>query len=997
MTLALLLAASTHSATVSADDPKKSPITPTDAPRKMTLPEGFNVTLFAAEPDVVQPIAFTIDPRGRLWVAENYSYPVWLGGPRGRDRILIFEDIDGDGKHDKRTVFWDKGTNITGLILGFGGVWVCATPNLLFIPDKNGDDMPDGPPVVKLNGWDEKAQHNMFNALNWAPDGWLWGCNGILSNSRVGKPGTPDALRVAINCGVWRYHPRREVFEVVATGTTNPWGLDFDAHGEAFITNCVIPHLFRVTPGSHFQRMFGQDFNPHLYELMQSCADHIHWDTVQVWSDIRTLGVTSTTDRAGGGHAHVGAMIYLGDNWPAEYHNNVFTCNVHGHRINRDILERKGSGDVARHGEDFLLANDDWFRGLELKYGPDGAVYLTDWSDTGECHETDADNAHRENGRIYKIAFSKPAPVKVDLTRASDAELLNDLKHQNEWFARTARRLLIERCAESGVVSQEIATRLSALLSSKEPTPIRLRALWLQHALGLLGKKDAENVLFDQDERMRAWAVRLHVDREGNTGDPLPLVDLARRDPSPAVRLAVAAALQRLVLSDRWEVARALVNRAEDAQDQTIPLMLWYGIEPLVSIDRARAVELIASCEIPLVRRFLARRACLADEERAEGVAIGLEALSKRLTTARGASERRDILDGILDAFRGRKHVTAPKAWAETAPFLEALPDAEIRLRTVHLALLFGDPKAPETLLGIVSDKSAPVPVRERALQAVVEAKTPALAPRLQQLLDDPSLRGAVLRALATVTDAATPRAILTRYRELSPEERDDAIATLASRADFATALLDAIGVGAVPPRDLSVTIARQLQALNKPDINERLERVWGSSRPTAKDKVALMARYKSLLAPGTAKSDPSHGRLVFNRTCQQCHKLYDVGGDIGPNLTGSDRANLDYVLENILDPSATVARDYRLTTVVTDEGRVISGIIREQTDKTVTIQTINEQVVLPRDQIEAIKELPVSMMPEGLLERLSAEEFRDLVSYLASKRQVPAAESPRK
>jgi putative membrane-bound dehydrogenase-like protein len=836
MALALLLVAWSRCAAASADEPKRSPITPTDAPRKMTLPEGFHATLFAAEPDVVQPIAFTIDPRGRLWVAENYSYPVWLGGPRGRDRILIFEEVDGDGQHDKRTVFWDKGTNITGLSLGLGGVWVCATPNLLFIPDRDGDDVPDGPPVVKLNGWDEKAQHNMFNALNWAPDGWLWGCNGILSNSRVGKPGTPDARRVAINCGVWRYHPRREVFEVVATGTTNPWGLDFDAYGEAFITNCVIPHLFRVTPGSHFQRMFGQDFNPNLYELMQSCADHVHWDTVQVWSDIRTLGVTSTTDRAGGGHAHVGAMIYLGDNWPAEYRNNVFTCNIHGHRVNRDILERKGSGDIARHGQDFLLANDDWFRGLEMKYGPDGAVYLTDWSDTGECHETDADNAHRENGRIYKIAFGKPAPVKVDLTRSSDAELLDDLTHKNEWFARTARRLLIERCTESGVVAPEIATRLSALLRSKEPTPIRLRALWVEHALGLLEKSDAEKVLMDQDERIRAWAVRLHVDRAGNSIDPLPLVDLARLDQSPVVRLSVAAALQRLPFSDRWDVARALLNRAEDAQDQTIPLMLWYGIEPLVSIDRSRAVDLIASCEIPLVRRFLARRASLADEDRAEGVAIGLEALSKRLTTARDASERRDILDGILDAFRGRKRVKAPRAWAETAPFLETLPDPEIRLRTVLLSLLFGDPKAAETLQRIVRDKAAPVPVREKALQAVVEGKTPGLAPRLQQLLDDPDLRGPVIRALASVTDAATPQAILARYRELSPEERDDAIATLASRADFATALLDAIAEGIVPPRDLSVTIARQMQALNKPGITDRLERVWGRSRPTAKD-----------------------------------------------------------------------------------------------------------------------------------------------------------------
>ena len=935
-------------------------------------------------------------PKGsRLWVAENYSYPVWLGGPKGRDRILIFEDTDGDGKHDKRTVFWDKGTNITGLNLGFGGVWVCATPNLLFIPDKNGDDVPDGPPIVKLDGWDEKAQHNMFNGLNWAPDGWLWGCNGILSNSRVGKPGTPDEERVPINCGVWRYHPIREIFEVVATGTTNPWGLDFDEYGAAFITNCVIPHLFRVTPGSHFQRMFGQDFNPHLYELMPSCADHVHWDTVQVWSDIRTLGVTSTTDRAGGGHAHVGAMINLGDNWPQEYRNNVFTCNIHGHRVNRDILERKGSGDVAKHGKDFLLANDDWFRGLELKYGPDGAVYLTDWSDTGECHENDADGAHRENGRIYKITYGTPAPVKVDLSRLSDIELVSLLRHQNEWYARTARRLLQERCLAAGTVSPEISNRLFAWLGSNEPTSIRLRGLWAAHSLGVLSGDAIW--LRDKDEWIREWAVRFQVDQGTKSVDHTPLIAMAKTEPSPLVRLSLASSLQRLPMASRWDVAEALLAHAEDAQDATIPLMVWYGIEPLVLTDRARSVALIGSCKIPLVRRFLARRASLADEERA-GVAIGLEALSKRLAISQERSERHDILDGILEAFRGRKRVAAPQAWAETAAALGKDADAEIRVRSVLLSLFFGDPKAADTLQAILSDAAAPAAVREQSLQALVEAKTPGLAPRLLLLLDDSAVRKPVLRALAAVPYHSTPMAILKHYPAFSPEERDDAIATLASRADFATVLLDKIADGTIPTRHVSVTTARQLQALNQPNLTERLEKVWGSSRPTAKEKVALIARYKSMLAPSATKADPSQGRTVFNRTCQQCHKMYELGGDIGPNLTGSDRGKLDYVLENVLDPSATVAKDYRLTTIATVEGRVISGILREQTDKTVTIQTINERVVLPRDQIKAIKESPESMMPEGLLEKLSPEEVRDLVSYLASKSQAPLAEEkPRK
>src|SRR4029077_20105007 len=179
--------------------------------------------------------------------------------------------------------------------------------------------------------------------------GWLYGCNGILSNSKVGRPGTPADQRVALNRGVWRYHPTKKIVEVVANGTTNPWGLDFDDYGQMFITNCVIHHLWHVIPGAHYQRMFGQDFNPHLYSLMASCADHIHWGGGS-WQSSR--GGQGSHGEAGGGHAPTGAMVYLGDNWPDRYRNGVFMCNIHGNRVNHDTVEPRGSGYVARHAKD---------------------------------------------------------------------------------------------------------------------------------------------------------------------------------------------------------------------------------------------------------------------------------------------------------------------------------------------------------------------------------------------------------------------------------------------------------------------------------------------------------------------------------------------------------------------------------------------------------------------------------------------------------------------
>jgi hypothetical protein len=465
-----------------------------------------------------------------------------------------------------------------------------------------------------------------------------------MSNSRVGAPGTPDKDRTPINCGVWRYHPTRKTFDVVAHGTTNPWGLDFDKYGEAFITNCVLPHVYRVVPGAHFQRMYGQDFNAHAYRLMESCADHIHWAGGS-WTDSREG--KGKHGEAGGGHAHVGAMIYQGDNWPDQFRDSLFTCNLHGHRVNNDSLERVGASYVAKHRKDFLLANDSWFRGMEMKSGPDGSVYLTDWSDTGECHDTDGDNAHRENGRIYKIAYGKPKPVNVDLARLSDVDLVSLLSHKNEWHARTARRLLQERGAI--VKGTDAEMKLSRLLYSDEPVPIRLRALWTFHGSGY----GFELELDDRAPEIRAWAVRLRMDHDFKN-DTRKFVEMARSDKSPLVLLALASALQKIPTADRWDLASELMARGEVADDVTIPLMLWYGIEPLVPADRSRAVAMVTACRTPLIRQFVARRAIEADDELPGGANLGRDELAKALAESKDSTARRDVLDGMLAALRGR-------------------------------------------------------------------------------------------------------------------------------------------------------------------------------------------------------------------------------------------------------------------------------------------------------------------------------------------------------
>ncbi len=614
---------------VNTQNPKDAPLAPAEALKRMTMPEGFKATLFAAEPDVMQPIAFDFDDRGRLWVVECFSYPDFK--VQNRDRILIFIDRDGDGRFDERKVFLDHGSRLSGLTLGFGGVWVTSAPNLLFYPDANGDDVPDGEPTVMLDGWTLKAGHNMVNGLVWGPDGWLYGRHGITTHSMVGQPGTPESERVKLSCSIWRYHPVKKLFEVVANGTTNPWGLDWDDNGQPFFSNNVIGHLWHLVPGAHYKRMFGEDFNPYVYQLMEQTADHLHWAGGE-WQKSRT-----GQGDLGGGHAHSGGMIYLGDNWPASYRSRMVMANIHGNRLLSDQLERQGSGFVAKHGGDFLMANDSWFRALQAGYGPDGGVFVSDWNDFGECH--DSDGSYRASGRIYKITYGNTKPAgDLDLAKLTDAELVKLQLHPNDWYVRHARRLLQERAA-IGKLGAGAHAALTQIVRGNADVPKKLRALWALHATDglepsvqpavrlqkqpldlrgprLIGATPSPllmELLGHKDENLRWWAVQLLCEGKSAPADVLQKFALmAREDQSSFVRLSIASALQRLPLANRWTIAERLAEHAEDATDPNLPLMIWYAIEPAVPGSRAEALRFAGRTKIPLLREFIVRRLAAA-------------------------------------------------------------------------------------------------------------------------------------------------------------------------------------------------------------------------------------------------------------------------------------------------------------------------------------------------------------------------------------------------
>ena len=561
----------------------------------MTVPKGFRVSLFAGEPDVKQPIGFCIDDRGRLWVAEANNYPDKKAGRN--DRIVILEDTDGDGQHDKRTVFYDKLEYVSGIEVGFGGVWVMSIPNFYFIPAKNLDGVPDGPPVVLLDGFGTTENaHNIANGFAWGPDGWLYGTHGRTNWSLPGKPGTPTQMRERFDGGVWRYHPTRHVWEPYCDGTTNPWGIDWNEYGHAFVCNCVNPHLFHVIQGAYYEPARDRPNTRFTYERIPTIADHLHFTNTK---NIRQGLGTPEEDVAGGGHAHSGTMIYLGDNWPDDFRGHVFMNNIHGRRINHDRLARAGSGYTAAHAPDVLRASDPWFMGVTLAYGPDGGVFVSDWSDTGECHSTK--NTRKDTGRIYKITHGQPKPWQGDISKLGNDELVKLQGHRNDWFARHARRVLQER--------QAVPLSLRGTLHSGQAVPLRLRALWTLWVTGNLRDIELASLLADKSEHLRAWAVQLLCEHKNPGAQALlEFTRMAREDTSPLVRLYLASAMQRLPLAQRTPVLKALLAHEEDAGDQNLPLMYWYAAEPVVAADNAVAVQLLAACKIPKVRQFITRR-----------------------------------------------------------------------------------------------------------------------------------------------------------------------------------------------------------------------------------------------------------------------------------------------------------------------------------------------------------------------------------------------------
>ena len=962
---------------IDTQDPATQPPTPEESLALIEAAQGFDVTLLAAEPDVAQPIAINFDDRGRLWVAESFSYIEWKRN--GRDRILIFEDSDNDGSFDKRTVFWDQGNHVSGFQVGFGGVWICDAPNLIFIPDADRDDVSDGDPHIVLDGWTTEAEHNFFNGLTWGPDGWLYGRHGIKKPSLVGKPGTPESERLPLGSSIWRYHPVRETFEVYAEGTINPWGLDWNSEGQAFITTSVIDHLWHLLPGARFARWDGQGtpIYPHAYDLMKPVSDHRHWQGGE--TERRQQGAH---DHEGGGHSHCGLMIYQSDAWPEPFRGRAFFSNVLGQRINIDHLTRRFSSYTASHGDDLLRGNSDWFRVTDLKQGPHGEMMMAEWTDFGECH--DRDGIHRSSGRIFRVSYGENSPVKkFDVASLASDELVGLLNHENVWWRRHGLRNLYERSANGEQLSEASHRQLfeRAVQGSVRDAVTAVHAL---HAMSSESDNDWMEKVYASNP---ADAVRAQIIGLAFTDGTVPsekriawLESIVREERSQLVQLWIAVALQRIPVERRWPVAEILAKVDVAPEDRNLVLMRWYGIEPLITHDPDRAMQLALGDGHRFLSRSIARRLATADH-----LPVVLTAIRSDLRTP--AMEA--LLQGLLEGLPGR--VDMPVEWKQISASLLTHPEPDVQRSVFRLAHRFGDPVTEAAMVEKVVNRDLPANVRLELLALLVSSRSEILEPHIEDLLLDTEIGAEAIRAVAVFPQVASAERLveLLSSDQLPSPSRIAILETLASRADFADALVEAYLEGNVERSEIPSYVARKITAVSSKGM--AFAESWGLNTTDVREKEKLIKKWKARLSEEVlARANPVEGHKVFQRACGACHRLYGEGGVIGPDLTGSNRANLDYFLINVLFPSEDVSEAYRLVTLTLRDGRVLTGNVVEEDNNVLTFREVGQVQRIDISEIKSRQASDASLMPPGMLDILNRVDVRDLVGYLRSTERLP-------
>ena len=1000
------------------------PLSPTEALKTFTVADDFELSLVLSEPEMTQPVFFNFDERGRMWVMNYVQYPnpaglkmlsrddfwrsvydkVPLAPPnhaRGEDKITIHEDTNGDGKYDLHKTFVDGLSIASSFVRGRSGVWVLNPPFLLFYPDADGDDVPDDDPQVHLKGFGIEDTHSVANSLRWGPDGWLYAAQGSTVTGNVvvvaGASGNADVeSEVFRSLGqlIWRYHPERNIFEIFAEGGGNAFGVEFDRTGALFSGhNGGDTRGFHYVQGGYYRKGFGKHgplSNPYAFGYFEPMTHH---------SAARFT------------HNFV---IYESDSFPEKYRGNLFGVEPMQGRIVRAQMTAEGSSFQTEDLDRPVISDDSRFRPVDIKVGPDGAIYFADFYEPQISHrEHFAGQVEKDNGRIYRLgAKDSKLSVPADLTNASNNDLWQRVNNSNTWVRQTALRLLYDRSsarssARSSDVANEWTGGVSKLLTVEDS---KLENLWAEQAMSegrTIRIERAVEFLRSPDPLIQAWAVRLIGDQAywatptGWEQGMSALVACAANATDSKLRSQLASTAKRLPAATGMKVVRELLLKGSNEKSESVvqpdihvPMLIWWAIEehcsePEFVIETVRAhpelysnltfLDFVAS---RLMRRFAATGKRSDLEICSQLLELVLNAGSGPGGIAETAKQK--YLDGFELAFNGRSLAELP----------ERLGGLLTRAGggSVLLKIRRGDKDAIDSSLGRLADDKTELTERLDLIQTLGEVRSQIALPTILKLFDsanDEKLESALLIAFQYYSDAEIGQRIVSRFDSLLPESQSNAVAALTTRKSWTMNLLDAVANGKVPPEIISKANVRRMLAHGDTAINSLVTKHLPKLKPASSQELQLkIGNYFEQL--NGKLGDPYAGRVLFKQKCGKCHQLFGDGGNIGPDLTAFNRDDTLSMLNSVVDPSAEIREGFENFTVLTDDGRVLTGFIADQDSQVLVLRNAEGQSIsIEQKAIEDKKANEKSVMPEGLLDGLSESQVSDLFSFLRSSQPL--------
>jgi putative membrane-bound dehydrogenase-like protein len=946
------------------DRPPNEAKTPQEAAKAMTVPPGFTVEVVASEPMLVNPVAMTIDEKGRFWITESLEYPRREPG-KGRDRVKVLEDTDGDGTVDKSTIF-AEGLNIpSGIAVGGGGVWVANAPDILFLQDTDGDGKADKTEVV-VTGFGRDDTHELPNSLTWGPDGWLYGLNGVFNRSVVKYRGKTYDFTAAL----FRIHPKTRDFELFCEGTSNPWGVAFNQDGEAFISACVIDHLWHLTEQGYYHRQ-GGPYPQHTWKI-ESIVDYKHQKA-----------------------AYCGIQYFDSDAYPVEYRDQLMMGNIHGGCINVDALTRNGSTYKGIKKPDFLTANDAWFMPVVQKIGPDGCLYILDWYDRYHCYQDanrDPAGIDRLKGRLYRVRYKDtPRAKSFDLSKETDEQLIERLGSPNLYYRDLAQRLLRERANPATLGKLD-----TLILDKATPRKARMHGLWARVGAGNVPSEVLLGLLDDSDPGFRAWGVRA-------SGEKHEVDDQLRRklismtgDRSADVRLQLAIAATKVKGLAPSTLLPEILKSSSD--DLLIRKIVWRAYQTHINGSPRRWVAPVLSADLAkadynaladLTPRMIE---VLADASHADSV----KALSDVLNKLQGSrpAEFRKALETVGaavedGAFKG-KRLDALRAALEPiiAKVGDDQNDKSFALTTAMLGHSIQLENSIDRIKAFANDQGLSDEARNSAKRVLIESGDLSILDGLIEVLrthkGSPDSRIKTLALVAEFDSPKTAPALIEAYSKAEPNLTGRFIEVMSQRPRWARELVAAVKANKIPKDAVNITQVRRLTTIRDKDIATAAKSIWGTVRENRNPQRELtISMMRTLFNSSTG--DPKAGAVVFKNLCAQCHKIYGEGQEVGPEITSNGRGSFEQMLSNVFDPSLVIGEAFQATSVATTDGRVLTGLQVENSLQRIVLKTQGGKTeIIPRDKVDEVKVSSLSLMPEDLEKQLKPQELVDLFSFLA-------------